>query len=376
MSLYEDKTFENLQSEMLNDTSTDVDQQEGSLIATAIGKQAVRLEEAYQDLDYVNDNMLVDTQDREHLIDSGVEAGLPIKEGSEAVVRAVINCQCEVGTEFTAMDSEYNYIVDEYIGTKDVEVTDDDGETQTETWYEYNLEAMDVGIEPGQYTGDIEPVDYLEDFEGGSIESLVKAGAEEEDTEVYRERRLSWFGAKSCAGNRAYYKEVLSDLGTIGGSKIPRRKEGETSITIYIQGADHGVPSNETVSAVKKAIDPTEYSGEGYGLAPIGHIVNVKAVEGVPINVTFTLTLRSGAEYVEIQSQVEAACGDYIGTLQGSWETETELIVRVSGFENHILDVPDVVDITGLQLNGASANITLGEYQIPTLGTVTNNQGA
>ena len=103
MSLFSDKTFENLQSDMLNDTSTDVDQQEGSLIATSIGKQAVRLEEAYAALDYVNDNMLVDTQDRDHLVATGEECGLPIKEGTPAVVLAVINCEVELGETFTAM---------------------------------------------------------------------------------------------------------------------------------------------------------------------------------------------------------------------------------------------------------------------------------
>ena len=106
MSLYDDRTYENLMAEMREDLSEDIDKQEGSFADLSLGKQAVRLEEAYANLEYVYDNMLVDTQDREHLIESGIEAGLPIDEGKPAVVLATINCAVDEGTVFSALDSE------------------------------------------------------------------------------------------------------------------------------------------------------------------------------------------------------------------------------------------------------------------------------
>lgn len=372
MSLYSDKTFENLQSEMLNDTSTKLDQQEGSLIATSIGKQAVRLEEAYAALDYVNDNMLVDTQDRDHLVATGLECGLPIKEGTPAVVLAVINCQVELGTTFTAMGSEYNYDADEYVGTKDVEVTNDDGDTATETWYEYKLEANDEGVEPGLYTGEIEPLEYVEEFEEGRIESLVTAGTDEEDTEVYRLRRLAWFDTKACAGNRAYYKQVIKDTGLCAGLKIERRKAGDTSININCMGADYGVPSTDICNQIKQIVDPKEYEGEGYGAAPIGHVVTILPVEAVTINVSFAITLKSGITYDDIKSQAEQACKDYITTLLKDWENQSNLIVRLSGFETGLLKLDNIVDLENVKINSNASNLTLTEYQIPALGTVTN----
>ena len=59
MSLYADKTFENLQAEALADLRDKIDElpenqrvdaSEGSFLSMAVAKQAVRLEEAYQDL--------------------------------------------------------------------------------------------------------------------------------------------------------------------------------------------------------------------------------------------------------------------------------------------------------------------------------------
>lgn len=370
MSLYDDRTYENLMEEMRNDLAIDVDQQEGSFLDLALGKQAVRLEEAYENLEYVYDNMFCDTQDREHLIESGAEAGLPIDEGSQAVVLATVNCEIESGTIFTALDSEYNYESGDYVGRVDVESVDDEGDPVTLSYYQYRMTAEDVGIEPGSYRGDIEPTEFIEDFEEGWIVDLITAGTDEEDTEDYRERRLQWFQTKPCAGNRAYYKETLHELDDVGGVKMKRRQAGSSYIEIYIIDAEFDPASAEIIAAVKDAVDPTAYTGEGYGLAPIGHQVNINTAESVTINVACTLSLESGLVYADVKDAVEAACAEYLKELRQAWEDESSLIVRISGFETKILEVDGVHDVS-VTINSSSSNITLTEYQIPVLGTVT-----
>ena len=133
--------------------------------------------------------MFVDTQDREHLIESGAEAGIPIDEGSQAVVLATVNCELEEGTVFSALDSEYNYTVGDYVGRIDVESTDDEGDPVTLSYYQYEMTAEDAGVEPGSYRGDIEPEEFIDDFEEGWIDSLITAGEDEEDNRRQRDIR-------------------------------------------------------------------------------------------------------------------------------------------------------------------------------------------
>ena len=372
MSRYDDRTYENLMEEMREDLSDDIDQQEGSFVDLSLGKQAVRLEEFYEELEYVHDNMLVDTQDREHLIESGAEAGLPIDEGSPAVVLATINCEVEAGTVFSALDSEYNYESGDYVGRIDVESVDDDGEPVTLSYYQYQMTAEDPGIEPGSYTGDIEPEEFLDDFEEGWIEGLITAGEDEEDTEEYRERRMQWFRTKSCAGNRAYYKDVITDIDDVGGVKVERRSAGSLYIPAYIQNEGYRAASASLCETVKEIVDPTEYEGEGYGLAPIGAKVQVNSVTEVTANVHATLELESGLEYDDIASQVEAKCEEYIASLRESWQDEEHIIVRVSGLEMKILEIEGVRDVT-MMINGEASNLQLTAHQIPILGTVTGS---
>ncbi len=358
MSRYEDRTFENLQKEMLDDIAEEVDADvsEGSFIATAIAKQAVRLEDAYTQLDYINDNMMVDTMDRDHLQESGAEAGLLIGEGTEAVVTGYLNTKCEIGDEFTAIDSEYNYIATEYLGT---------GVLQGATIYNYNFEAEDVGKSPGTYIGDIEPVDQLDGFEYGKITALVTKGEDEEDTEDYRERRLNWQTERACAGNRAYYREVILSLDGVGGVKLPRRIDGEEYITCYVQASDYGVVSGELLKTLKEEIDPEASEGAGYGLAPIGHKVKVQSVTAVDCAVTAKIEYTSGKSYEDVSDAIDQAIRAYILKICEGWQETDAAIIRISGIESALLAVENILDVSEVTINGDASNLQVGPYQIP-----------
>lgn len=356
MSQFDDKTFENLQNEMLDEANSDTDRQEGSLLATSIALQAMRLEEAYADMDSIYDNMFVDTMDREHLIESGAEAGVPINAGTPAVVVARVNCECEEGTEFSATDSEYNYVLTESAGTQTV-----DGET----YYLYHLESEDDGVEPGIYRGYIEPLDEVDGFEEAQIIALYSAGKDEEDTEAYRERRLSWYNEKACAGNRAYYKEAISGIEGVTGVKLKRREAGEETITAIITGADYGLASDELITSVKAQIDPTETTGEGYGLAPIGHKVTVKSASSVDIAVTASIVLKPGYKLEDAQASAETAVKAYLESAASTWQDSTEMTIRLSRIEVAVIQCEEIEDITGVTINGGSSNVKLSEYQVP-----------
>ena len=119
-------------------------------------------------------------------------------------------------------------------------------------------------------------------------------------------------------------------------------------------------------------MDPTEYTGEGYGLAPIGHQVTVHSATETTVNIAVTLVLESGLEYEDIASQVRAKCEEYISGLREVWENESYIIVRISGLETKILEIEGVHDVS-LTINGSASNLQLGTYAIPVLGTVTGS---
>lgn len=372
MSLYDDRTFENLQAEALEDLQEKIDElpenekvdaSEGSLLYMAIAKQAVRLEEAYADLDEMNDNMLVDTQDIDHLIDSGVECGVPINEGTAAIVVVDLNCECEIGDEFTAIDSDYNYIATELVTV----ITNTDGSKT----YRYYMEADEEGIDPGRYRGEVEPVDFLDGFEDGAVVNVQTAGTEQEDEEEYRERRLNSFNLKACAGNRDYYINTIGELSGVGGVKVKRRLYGQSYIPCYIQADDYGVPSAELLAAIKEEMDPEGFEGEGNGLCPLGHKLQVNGVTGVTIDVAASFTFDEGYNFSMLQTAIEEAITEYIAQQAATWQESSSIVIRRAMVEAKILTVTGVLDVANLTLNEDDENITTTEYEVPILGEVT-----
>ena len=372
MALYEDRTYENLQAEALEDLleraselprNQRVDASEGSLIHMATSKQAVRLEEAYQDLDALNDQMLVDTQDLEHLIDSGAECGIPIHEGKRAVVIADLNCPCAIGDEFSAIDSDYNYIAIEL-----AEIRDNEDGTLV---YRYRMEADEEGIDPGSYRGEIEPEDYLEGFEEGRIVGTYSAGTEQEEEEVYRERRLSSFSMKSCAGNRDYYTETIGNLPGVGGVKVARREPGKKTIPCWIQSDDYGAPSEALLAEIKETMDPEGFEGEGLGLCPFGHILDLRPVEGVTIDIEGRFTFDDGYSFAMLRTAMHQAVAAYILELAQGWKDSSMAVVRKAMVESKLLSVTGVIDIEDVTLNGQEENITTTAYQVPVMGEIT-----
>lgn len=365
--MYEDKTFENLQEEMREESDY-----EGQFVDASIAKQAVRLEEGYADLANVYDNISVDTKDLDHLVEFGAESGVPYLEGTPATVVAYMNCQVDPGTEFTATDSEYNYIVTQYVGT----ITENDV-----TWYKHYMEADDPGVEPGEYRGDIEPIDEADGFEEGSIVSTYEAGTDDEDEEVYRERLQNSFSSRSCAGNRAYFHDTIHDAFSVGGVKSMRRTEEDTDVHVYIQAADYGVPSSTLIDQIADTMDPDGLVGEGLGLSPFGVELAIHAVTGVDIAVTATFAFDTGYTFSGLKSAIEAAADEYLLSLRntweegylGRWENTSGIIVRISGLESAMLGVEGVLDVGDATINGEASNLTLSVTEIPVLSGVSEN---
>ena len=118
-------------------------------------------------------------------------------------------------------------------------------------------------------------------------------------------------------------------------------------------------------------LDPEENAGEGYGVAPIGHVIRVKSASAVQINITTTLTYEEGYNWGNLKSSIEAAVMAYLLELRKEWANRNNLIVRISRIDSEILNIKGIADIEGTTLNGETSNLTLGEYEIPILGGVT-----
>ena len=368
--MYEDRTYEAIMAEMMEDAPDGIDTSEGSLIWNGVSKMAYLTEQVYDDLEELNANLLPDTMDLDHLKAYGAGIGVPIEEATYAEVTATIvttNGAPGIGDRYEATDSDYTYSVTDITGS----TSEDNVTTATVV-----LEAEDEGTEPNAYTGDIEPVEYFSEFQSGTITEVTVLGKEEEDEEDYRYRLLAYSTVRPFSGNRAYYKEIATDIAGVEGIKAYRVTSQSYNVKLVIMATDHTAPSTELINTVQQTIDPTQ-DGEGIGEAPLGAVVQVAGVEPITMDVQLTLTLEDGYTANDVQPQIEDGISTYLNEVASEWaDTDEALTVYKSKIEASTVDVDGVRDVTDCTWTfGGTAQsgrtYTLDIDQIPTLGGVT-----
>lgn len=351
--MYENVTYEVILERLLSSVPDTMDKREGSVIFDALAPAAVEMQNMYIELDTILNETFADTASREYLIKRASERGLTPKAATYAVLKAVFTpstLNIPIGQRFSLED--LNYVITAKVS---------DGV--------YQVTCETAGEAGNSYFGNLIPIEYVQGLQSAELSELLIPGENDEDTEVFRQRYFESLDSQAFGGNVADYQEKTKSLDGVGGVKVTPVWNGGGTVKLTIIDSTFGVPSATLISAVQTAIDPTQNSGTGAGLAPIGHVVTVAGVSSTTINLTATLTLQSGWAWTDVKDYVEAAIDAYYLELAESWEDEDAVVVRISQLETRILNCTGVIDIADTTINGVASNLTLDSDKIPVRGS-------
>lgn len=356
--MYENMTAESILEDMLSQVDNTVRKDEGSLMWNACAKIADALETAYEELDVIRNNLTPDTMDLDHLIAYSDQVGVTYKDATPAIARGVFSQEIPAGTQFYC--NEFTYT---------------SGDPIPDTTNEYYMICDEEGADANTNTGNLMPVDYVEGFTSAAITEVLTLGLDAESEDDFRERILSAYGTKSFGGNKTDYQTFINSQEGVGACKPKRREADSPWINIYLLNSAFGVPSSTLVDTIQDAVDPLVSSGEGDGMAPICHHVQVIAATGVTVNVSATLTLDTGYTIDSVKDSVKNAISAYLLSLRQDWQ-DNGLIsdyVRIAQVEARILTVQGVLDVADTEINGSASNLELTYEKVPVMGEVTLN---
>lgn len=350
--MFEDRTQDTIMKEMLSQFGADVRTDPASLAYNACARIGSELEDVYADMDELNDNMLPDTQDLLHLIKYS-KGRVTYKYATAPIVKGVFQQEIGIGERFTC--GEHIYTVTELI-----------------EGYTYKMQCETEGTEANTTTGELSPVDYIDDYLGGNVTEILILGVDDEDEEVFRKRVINSYSQNAFGGNKEYYRNVVNEITGVGGCKPKRREAGSEYINIWIIASDYMPASDTLVSNVQAIIDP-EMDGEGDGKASINHIVQIKSAVGTEINVTTTITWMDGYSAETSKSKIEDVIANYLLELRKAWEDagKEDTVVRIAQIDARILAVEGVSDVKDTQINGSQENLSLTFEKLPVYGGVT-----
>lgn len=352
--MYENETFELILERMLARIDKDIDKSEGSLIYNALAPEAWELAQAYIAIDQVYDTTFADTAPREELIKRAKERGLEPKNATNAILKGEFNIDIPIDSRF-ALD-DLTYIVIEKI---DICV--------------YKIKCEVAGTVGNRKFGNLTTMEFIEGLTTAKITELLIAAVDDEDTEKFRQRYFASFDSQAFGGNIADYISKTESINGVGGAKYKRATDKDSHIKIQFIGSDYGVPSNELVNNVQTILDPTQNHGEGIGIAPIGHIVDVEGCISIVINITAKFIFDTGYTWNTISNKVNDIIDSYLLELCKTWPNNQNLIVRIAQIEAKLLCIDGIMDITDTAINGKTENLILASNEIPVRGTINAN---
>lgn len=402
--MFEDKSYSVLMQSALARLPADMDKREGSMLWDGIAPAMAEVALLYLGLDFVLQATYISSAPREYLIKRAAERGLAPKPAGAAHFRAQFDAPVPSGARFSCED--LNFIVTEPMSASE------------NAPGSYEVVCETPGSLANSYSGRLIPIDYINGLTKAELVELLIPGDDEEETEAFRKRVLDSLQAQAFGGNQADYRAQVMAIPGVGGVKVrsvwngglrpakfipnaavqswyaanidnlPAEVAGWLQavynaaadkwltvggvVRLVIQAADGSAPTAELIDRVQELIDPEQNAGEGLGLAPIGHVVQVVGVQAEPVDVELHLTYAPGWDWPAAQSYILAVVDAYFAELAAGWPESDFLTVRISQIESRILAgcAAMVADIGGTRINGQEANLQLAADSIPKRGDV------
>ena len=339
-------TYEELLQRCLDRIPSTLDKRQASVIYNALAPCCAELAQLWIKLASTYDLVFVDTAVGEALDALVKQNGMTRKEATYALRKGEFNMVVPVGSRFS--DGTLNYIVIENItGTNNS-----------------RLECETAGAVGNTYYGSLIPISYIDGLTTAELTDIIDSGEDIESDDALRERYLEWVTAPEFGGNISDYQVKVKALTGVGGCKVIPVWNGGGTVKLIITNSTYGVPDQSLIDYVQQEVDPTG-DQTGLGIAPIGHVVTVVGAEEASLSVACKLVLETGKTIEDVQTNINNIVDNYFGYLASTWDSQENLIIRISQLETRVLGVDGVLDINSLTVNGTTNNIQLTSTQIP-----------
>ena len=349
-------SYNEILQRMLNRTSNSFDKREGSIIYDSVAPAALEIKQVYLGMEKTYNEMFADTASREYLIKRAAERGVVPKQATKSVVIGKvepIDLNIDIGTRFSC--DTLNFVITEKI---------EDGL--------YHLECEKAGVIGNMTSGTLLPINNINGLVSANIIDIEIYGSNEEETETFRNRYFESLGSEAFGGNKSDYKSKAKSFGGVGGCKVYSGADwnGGGSVKLVILSSNYDVPSEYLIDSLQEYFDPVETSGDGNGVAPIGHFVTVIPVDSTVININITLVYQSDYNWDLVKSNVQQVIDDYLLELNEKWENSEQIIVRLAQIESRILNVKGIIDVRNATINGRAENLIVDKNAIVVRGTI------
>ena len=223
-----------------------------------------------------------------------------------------------------------------------------------------NLPAGSVTMMPVQIAGIVSV----------SNSDTLTGGYDAESDAAYYDRYILRLQTPPTSGNQYHYRIWALEVTGVGGVQIYPLGHGDNTVDVVLIDVDGQPADEELIGRVQTHIDPGS-KGLGEGEAPIGAYCYVSGAEPKELDISMTVQTLPGAEQEAVTADVKAAVAAYLKGIAFAQD-----YVSYARINAAVLEADGVQDVSGLTVNGATANVAIGERQGAGLGEVSIQYGA
>lgn len=246
------------------------------------------------------------------------------------------------------------------------------------------LAAETAGEVGNSYVGQILPVSPISSFGNAEIIEVSIPARDQESDDELRERLLKANEIISFGGNVSDYINYVNEMDEVAAVQVYPTWNGGGTVKIVILNNQYLTPSQALISKVQTVIDPVDVSGNGYGIAPIGHKVTVMSPTLRTINVSVTIQTANNVTAEDVRQQIEKAISDYFADVRKSWgvidfDTRTYLVTLYrSQIIVSLLKINGITNVSNVSFDGTDGDVNLitndKKEELAMLGTVKINE--
>lgn len=337
-----------IQARLLANIDDSFDKSEGSFFYDAEMPVAIEFENMDKKADSILDKGFADTAAGTWLDKICNERGITRKLATKATTTVLINGT--LGSVISLGDKVASDTVN-FISLEN-KIIDDTGQIIV------NVECENAGIVGNMPSGSIKyfPI-TLQGLVSVTNPNAVIDGYNEETDAELRQRYYDKVRSPATSGNKAQYLIWAKEVTGVGDARVFPLWNGNGTVKVVIIDSNKRTADNSLIANVSQHIEDNR---------PIGATVSVISATEKTIYMTVTLTIDTNNYTVEqTTAAIEANLIEYFKTIAFK-----ETYVSYAKIGNIIFDTQGVLDYSNLQVNNGTANITIGDEEVASLGGV------
>jgi uncharacterized phage protein gp47/JayE len=351
-------TYDELLTRMLARVPPEIDKRQGSVIYDALSLEALELAQNYAELPDMVKLFYPDTA-TDNWLDRSVfqYGGINRREATNALRSATFKdrnnalMEIAVGSRFRINDITLITTEKKSIG-------------------KYYLKVEQKGTIGNSYSGTMLPITVINGLGSAILEDVIIPAQDREEDEAFRQRFFYLNSRPAFGGNIADYELETLDIDGVGDVVVFPIWNGDGTVKLTIGNVNHNQATPELVALVQNKFMPLTEPQLGTGLAPIGHYVTVDTSTDLKINVEAKIKVEDGYTLADLKTQIDSVIRNYIDNIPFK-----ETLVYVARVTAAILNVPHVLDVPEIKLNGSVTNIVLQKtatnFQTPLTDDIT-----